>query len=58
MTIAFVGCQGGEMGRIADYSLMVPSNNTPRIQEIHIMLGHIICEIVETSIFGDPALQI
>lgn len=50
-TVALVGHTGGEMGRMADYSLMVPSDDTPRIQEAHIMLGHIVCEIVEKAMF-------
>ena len=51
-TIALLGNGGGKMAQLADYCLIVPSNNTPRIQEMHIMLGHILCEIVESSIFG------
>lgn len=54
-TIAFTGNMGGKMGEIADYSLIVPSDDTPRIQEAHIMLGHIICEIVEMAIFDNKA---
>lgn len=50
-TIALVGHNGGEMKKIADYSLLIPSSNTPRIQEVQISLGHIICEIVESRIF-------
>jgi D-sedoheptulose 7-phosphate isomerase len=52
-TIAFTGYKGGKMREIADYNLIVPSDDTPRIQEAHIMLGHIVCEIVEVSIFGN-----
>lgn len=52
-TVALTGYTGGKMGEMADYSLIVPSNDTPRIQEAHIMLGHIICEIVESSMFGN-----
>ncbi|WP_321424482.1 D-sedoheptulose 7-phosphate isomerase [uncultured Bacteroides sp.] len=51
-TVALLGNGGGKMAKLADYCLIVPSNNTPRIQEMHIMLGHILCEIVESSIFG------
>lgn len=51
-TIAFTGHNGGRMGEMADYSLIIPSDDTPRIQEAHITLGHIICEIVESTIFG------
>ncbi len=52
-TVAFTGEFGGEMKNIAGFLLNVPSNDTPRIQENHIMLGHIICEIVEEKLFGD-----
>ena len=45
------GASGGEMKEMADYLLNVPSTDTPRIQESHIMLGHIICEIVEAQLF-------
>lgn len=51
ITVAMTGETGGEMKELADYLLNVPSGDTPRIQESHIMLGHIICEIVEATIF-------
>jgi D-sedoheptulose 7-phosphate isomerase len=51
-TIAFTGEKGGEMKSIANYVINVPSNTTPRIQESHILVGHIICELVEENIFG------
>ncbi len=41
------------MAKLADYSLIVPSDSTPRIQESHILIGHIICDIIEKEIFGD-----
>lgn len=53
ITIALTGHSGGRMGEMADYSLIVPSDDTPRIQEAHILLGHIICEIVESAIFDN-----
>jgi D-sedoheptulose 7-phosphate isomerase len=52
-TVALVGRDGGEMAKLADISLIVPSNSTPRIQESHILIGHIICDIIEKEIFGD-----
>ena len=52
-TVALVGRDGGEMAKIADISLIVPSDSTPRIQESHILIGHIICDIIEKEIFGD-----
>jgi D-sedoheptulose 7-phosphate isomerase len=52
-TIALVGRDGGEMGKMADIALIVPSESTPRIQESHILIGHILCDIIEKEIFGD-----
>ena len=50
-TVAFTGEGGGKMKGVADYLLNVPSNNTPRIQESHILAGHIICELAEAEFF-------
>ena len=52
ITIGFTGESGGVMKSMSDYLLNVPSFDTPRIQESHIMLGHIICEMVEEQYFG------
>ena len=52
-TVALVGRDGGEMAKIADISLVVPSESTPRIQESHILIGHILCDIIEKEIFSD-----
>ncbi len=52
-TVALVGRNGGKMGELADIALIVPSNSTPRIQESHILIGHILCDIIEKEIFGD-----
>ena len=51
VTVGFTGNNGGKMKEICKYLLNVPSNDTPRIQEVHILIGHIICELVEASIF-------
>jgi D-sedoheptulose 7-phosphate isomerase len=51
-TIGFTGQKGGKMKDLGDYLINVPSNTTPRIQESHILVGHIICELVEINIFG------
>jgi len=51
ITVAMTGDTGGAMKEHADYLLNVPSCDTPRIQESHIMIGHIICEIVEATLF-------
>ncbi len=52
-TISMTGATGGKMKEMSDLLLNVPSTDTPRIQESHIMLGHIICELVETTLFGN-----
>jgi len=50
-TIALTGSSGGKMKDAVDTLLNVPSSDTPRIQESHIMIGHIICELVENNLF-------
>lgn len=50
-TVGFTGEAGGKMKELSDYLLNVPSKDTPRIQESHIMLGHIICQLVEEQYF-------
>jgi D-sedoheptulose 7-phosphate isomerase len=52
-TIGMTGKDGGELARLADLSLIVPSQETPRIQEAHITVGHIICSLVEQSLLKD-----
>jgi len=52
ITIGFTGFTGGMLKEISNYLLNVPSSDTPRIQESHILLGHIICELVEEKLFG------
>jgi D-sedoheptulose 7-phosphate isomerase len=52
-TIAFTGSTGGKLKHHADFLLNVPSDDTPRIQESHITLGHIICQFVEEIYFSD-----
>jgi len=49
-TICLTGHSGGKLSSIADLTLKVPSNNTQRIQEAHILVGHLICEIVQTKL--------
>ncbi|MEP7165587.1 MAG: D-sedoheptulose 7-phosphate isomerase [Ferruginibacter sp.] len=51
-TIAFTGTTGGKMKDISDLLINVPSTDTPRIQESHILLGHIICQLVEEQYFS------
>jgi D-sedoheptulose 7-phosphate isomerase len=50
-TIAFTGAKGDKLAAKSDYVFAVPSNNTPRIQETHIILGHVLCQMVEEILF-------
>ena len=52
ITIAFTGASGGKLKENSDYLINIPSNDTPRIQESHITLGHIICQLVEEKYFA------
>ncbi|MFH1582615.1 MAG: SIS domain-containing protein [bacterium] len=52
ITVGLTGKTGGKMADICKYLIKVPSIDTPRIQESHVLIGHIICEIVEENIFG------
>jgi len=47
VTVALAGRDGGKLRPLCDYSIVVPSNETPRIQEMHIMIGHILCDLLE-----------
>ncbi|MBI4981668.1 MAG: D-sedoheptulose 7-phosphate isomerase [Candidatus Omnitrophica bacterium] len=49
-TIVFTGCDGGEAAKLADLAFIVPSSVTARIQEAHIIVGHIVCELVEQEL--------
>ena len=51
ITVGFTGETGGKMKELSDYLVNVPSKDTPRIQESHILIGHIICQLVEENIF-------
>lgn len=52
VTVGFTGRGGGEMPAVSDECLRIDSDDTPRIQEGHILAGHIVCELVEREIFG------
>ena len=52
--VCLTGASGGRMAEFADVLINVPSVDTPRIQETHILFGHIICELVESELFGKP----
>ena len=57
-TVALTGNDGGMLSKIADISLTVPSTSTPRIQEVHILIGHILCGMVEHYLFlKSPAMN-
>lgn len=53
-TFGLTGQSGGKMRELCDYCLCVPSGDTPRIQEAHIVIGHILCAMVELALFEDP----
>lgn len=57
LTIAFTGKSGGKVKDVADVVLNMPTDSTQRIQEMHITVGHIICEIVENELFGKNKLS-
>ena len=48
-TIGFSGRNGGEMNTVCDINLVVPAEDTPRIQEMHIVIGHTICHLIDLS---------
>ncbi len=52
ITVGLTGESGGVMKELCNYCICVPSDETPRIQESHILIGHIICSVVEEEIFG------
>jgi D-sedoheptulose 7-phosphate isomerase len=52
IAIGLTGISGGKMKDLCDILIKVPSNDTPRIQEVHILIAHIICSIVEEELFG------
>src|SRR5450432_562987 len=51
ITVGFTGETGGKMKDLSDFLFNIPSTDTPRIQESHILLGHIVCELVEKEFF-------
>ena len=51
LTVGFTGIHGGKMNGICDIIIKVPSDDTPRIQEAHILIGHIICQLIEEELF-------
>jgi len=53
-TLSFTGAGGGKCGELSDVCLMVPSKHTPRIQELHILCAHTLCDLVERALFPRP----
>ncbi len=51
-TVVLTGGTGGKMANLADFTFIVPTKSTPRIQETHITLGHTICQLVDEELFG------
>jgi D-sedoheptulose 7-phosphate isomerase len=49
--VALTGQTGGRLRSAVDHCICIPSNQTPRIQEAHILTGHILCELVEEALF-------
>tara|TARA_B110000444_G_C18675801_1_gene517395 strand:- start:250 stop:831 length:582 start_codon:yes stop_codon:yes gene_type:complete len=53
LTIGFVGKDGGKINELCDIIISIPSDDTPRIQEAHILVGHIVCQLIEEGMFPD-----
>ncbi|MFT6716956.1 MAG: D-sedoheptulose 7-phosphate isomerase [Saprospiraceae bacterium] len=54
LCIALTGKDGGELAKLCDHAIKIPSDETPRIQESHILIGHILCEMIENNLFENP----
>jgi D-sedoheptulose 7-phosphate isomerase len=52
VTVGFTGLSGGTMKSLSDFLINIPSTDTPRIQESHILIGHIVCQLVEENYFS------
>ena len=52
VTAGFTGIDGGKLASLVQHHLNVPNKSTARVQEIHIMIGHILCELVDTNMKG------
>ncbi|MEN6320818.1 MAG: D-sedoheptulose 7-phosphate isomerase [Syntrophaceae bacterium] len=57
VTIGLTGKDGGEIAKMVDYSLNVSSSSTPRVQEVHITVGHVICEMIDFKLFQRPDIK-
>ncbi len=56
-TVGMTGQSGGQMTPLCDWLLNIPSDDTPRIQEAHILIGHLICQATEAALFGSPTTE-
>jgi D-sedoheptulose 7-phosphate isomerase len=57
VTLALSGGEGGPVAQAADLAIVVPSRNTPRIQEVHITIGHVLCDLVDFLLFPEAFRQ-
>jgi D-sedoheptulose 7-phosphate isomerase len=57
ITLALTGKDGGDIAGIADYTLNVASDSTPRIQEVHITVGHVLCQMIDLKLFQRPDIK-
>ena len=53
-TVSLAGGDGGDLAKLSDIALVVDSSSTPRIQEVHITIGHVLCEMVDRMLFQQP----
>ena len=53
VSIGLTGNQGGKLRELVDHCICIPSDQTPRIQEAHILTGHILCELIDEELFGN-----
>lgn len=56
LTIGLLGCGGGQLAGLVDIPIIVPSESTQHVQEAHIAIGHILCEVVEEALYGSDGL--
>jgi D-sedoheptulose 7-phosphate isomerase len=54
-TVGFTGSRGGKLKEAVDYCICVPSDETPRIQECHILVGHVLSQLVEETLFHEQS---
>ncbi len=51
-TVGFTGCEGGKLGTMVQYHLNVPHREAARVQEVHIMIGHVLCQLIDDNVKG------